>query len=216
MDMEKNFYGYGGGKEMVEKPAGRTLMGGGKPLIGVLDKTKSAESFGDQLEQAYAQIQAEAGLKAADAKMPGEGMTATMYATEPVKAVLELDDEMRQKFEAVQGAWQKLRDDPPAESAPNRGAALFKDAARTINGERQSMYGNPENSFDLIAQRWQQYLYCRFGFCGVLRAHDVAFLMADFKMARQCVQDKRDNLVDAGGYLGILDDLLQAEVDDDE
>lgn len=91
-----------------------------------------------------------------------------------------------------------------------RGNKLFIDASDIINGERQDTYGNPENNFAAIAARWSQFLKAR-GFMpasGVdLTAKDVAFMMVDFKMARQCSSPKRDNLIDAAGYLGILDDL---------
>jgi hypothetical protein len=40
-----------------------------------------------------------------------------------------------------------------------------------------------------------------------LGAKDVALMMVDFKLARQCGSPKRDNLVDLVGYAGILDDL---------
>jgi len=91
-----------------------------------------------------------------------------------------------------------------------RGDRLFDDASSTINGARQTTYGNPEDSFRMIAERWNQFLKCRYGFERELTAEDIAFMMADFKMARECNQHKRDNLVDASGYLGITDDLVAA------
>ncbi len=92
-----------------------------------------------------------------------------------------------------------------------RGEKLFKDAENTINGERQTQYGDPEESFDFIAVRWSQRLKARYGVEFALDRRDVAFMMADFKMAREVYQGKRDNLVDATGYLGILDDMLKLE-----
>lgn len=91
-----------------------------------------------------------------------------------------------------------------------RGEKLFKDASTNINGARQTTYGNPEDSFQMIAERWNQFLKCRYEFAHELTAEDIAFMMADFKMARECNQHKRDNLVDASGYLGITDDLVAA------
>lgn len=89
-----------------------------------------------------------------------------------------------------------------------RGEALFTEASATINGARQDQYGNPEDSFALIAERWSQYLEGKYRFSNELTSDDVAFMMADLKMARECTQHKRDNLVDAVGYLGIRDDML--------
>jgi len=93
----------------------------------------------------------------------------------------------------------------------DRGECLFNDAKRVINGERQDQYGNPEDAFPDIAARWNQYLRQRLKINADLDAADVTFMLADFKMARECHQRKRDNLVDAVGYLGITDDLLPPE-----
>ena len=93
-----------------------------------------------------------------------------------------------------------------------RGKALFDAASNIINGERQTQYGNPEDSFTWIAQRWNQYLKGRYGATFELNAEDATFMMADFKMARECNQRKPDNVVDAVGYLGINYDMIQGAV----
>lgn len=92
-----------------------------------------------------------------------------------------------------------------------RGKVLFDAASSVINGERQTSYGNPEDSFEWIAQRWNQYLQGRFGAQFKLTAEDTTFMMADFKMARECNQHKADNLVDAAGYLGINHDIASTD-----
>lgn len=92
-----------------------------------------------------------------------------------------------------------------------RGEKLFDDARKIINGERQDQYGNPENSFPLIAERWTQRLQIRHGLNEELSAEDVAFMMVDFKLVREMIQRKRDNTVDAAGYLGIYDDLVEGK-----
>jgi len=88
-----------------------------------------------------------------------------------------------------------------------RGEKLFNEASKKINGERQTQYGSPENSFSFIAVRWNQYIRGRFNIEIELKDVDIAFMMADFKMARECYQGKRDNTIDAVGYLGIHDDM---------
>ena len=93
-----------------------------------------------------------------------------------------------------------------------RGKALFDAAGNIINGERQIQYGDPEDSFTWIAQRWNQYLKGRYGATFELNAEDTTFMMADFKMARECNQRKPDNVVDAVGYLGINYDMTQGAV----
>ena len=42
-----------------------------------------------------------------------------------------------------------------------RGAAL-EHAIDVINGERQDAYGNPEQSFDVIAKFWTTYIQAKF------------------------------------------------------
>ena len=89
-----------------------------------------------------------------------------------------------------------------------RGEKLFKDASNTINGERQDMYGAPEDSFVVISDLWETYLCRRKNLENIIISpSDVAFMMVLYKVARQMNQDKRDNLVDIVGYAGILDDI---------
>lgn len=89
----------------------------------------------------------------------------------------------------------------PKSSAPARGAVL-EEARKVINGERQDSYGNPEDSFYDIALLWGWYLG------RTLASKDVALMMALLKFAREKHQGKRDNIVDACGYLGIYGDLV--------
>jgi hypothetical protein len=79
--------------------------------------------------------------------------------------------------------------------------SVLTEALAVINGERQDHYGAPENSFDLIAKLWSAYMG------NPITPKDVAMLMALFKIAREYNQHKRDNLVDAAGYIGIAGDL---------
>ena len=81
-----------------------------------------------------------------------------------------------------------------------RGTVLDK-AKEVINGERQDVYGAPEDSFQVIADFWSTYL------CMKLTSKDIALMMTLFKIAREQHQHKEDNLVDAAGYLGIAGDM---------
>lgn len=97
-----------------------------------------------------------------------------------------------------------------------RGKKLFDAASAIINGERQTSYGDPEDSFTWIAQRWTQYLKGRYGVSFDLLPEDATFMMADFKMARECNQHKRDNIEDAVGYMGINYDMTDGEPNGDQ
>lgn len=81
---------------------------------------------------------------------------------------------------------------------------ILTEAKKIINGKRVDTYGEPENSFPFIADSWNLYLKMRFGDHPVyLDAKDVTIMMVHFKLCREAVQGKRDNLRDAAGYLGI-------------
>ena len=90
---------------------------------------------------------------------------------------------------------------------------VLKMARKVINGERQDSYGNPEDSFESIAEFWNTYLDMKAldpEYMGIT-AKDVALMMALFKVAREANQGKQDNLVDAAGYIGIAGDMDQIE-----
>ena len=79
-----------------------------------------------------------------------------------------------------------------------RGRAICEDALCTINGERQDSYGNPEDSFGMIASMWSAYLGIE------VMASEVAHMMCLLKIARERGgKGKRDNLVDLIGYAAL-------------
>ncbi len=91
----------------------------------------------------------------------------------------------------------------------DRGTVL-DDAKTVINGDRQDTYGNPEDSFTLIAAYWAVYLSKKLGGMIPIDPKDVTLMMTLFKIAREQHQGKRDNLVDAAGYIGIAGDMYNA------
>ena len=91
----------------------------------------------------------------------------------------------------------------------SRGLILL-DALETINGARQDTYGNPEDSFYLIAQLWSAYLRDKLKL--PIHKHDVAMLMTLFKTARiKKGVDHIDSYVDACGYLAIAAGMVGAD-----
>ena len=89
-----------------------------------------------------------------------------------------------------------------------RGECLDK-AKETINGERQDICGNPENSFQLIAEFWNTYLTARQAGESILiiSKKDVMHMMVLLKMARAMGQKYHsDNYIDAAGYIALADD----------
>ena len=94
----------------------------------------------------------------------------------------------------------------PTRHDRNRGSVL-SEAINVINGDRQDVYGSPEDSFKLIAHYWNIYLQHMNKQIYAVEAKDVAIMMTLFKIAREANQHKRDNIVDAAGYLGIYADM---------
>lgn len=91
----------------------------------------------------------------------------------------------------------------------------LKEANEVINGDRQDSYGNPEDSFSLIAKYWDTYVSKLYGLSAikekvqVLKPLDIAHMMRLFKIARMQGQKPcRDNYIDCAGYSAIAADRL--------
>ena len=101
------------------------------------------------------------------------------------------------------------RDENGAEKGRGR---ILQEAHDIINGQRQTEYGNPEDSFRDIAFAWNWWIGERIGGMTVITAADVAMMMTLFKAAREkCGAGKKDNIRDACGYLGLYWDLMEEE-----
>lgn len=74
---------------------------------------------------------------------------------------------------------------------------ILDEAAKCVTVDRNTQYGEPEDSFKTIAAMWTVYLDGR----SVISAADVAAMMVLFKTARiSGGQAKTDNWVDIAGY----------------
>lgn len=78
---------------------------------------------------------------------------------------------------------------------------ILLEAHALINAERQESYGAPVESFCRTARLWSAYLGHS------VTAKDVAACMALLKLSREAHQHKRDNLLDAAGYIGLAADM---------
>ena len=81
--------------------------------------------------------------------------------------------------------------------------SVLDEAKDITDGNRQQDYGSPEDNFTHIAKYWEEYLSHK-GLYFQLGAKDVAMMMVLMKIARQDNKHKRDNIVDAVGYLRCL------------
>ena len=82
---------------------------------------------------------------------------------------------------------------------------ILEEAESIIYGDREQTYGKPGVNLERIAGQWALYLQQKFGAEANLTAEDVCWMMVDLKKCRQMNADKRDNLVDAAGYLALIE-----------
>jgi len=92
-----------------------------------------------------------------------------------------------------------------------RGYDVLMDALRVINGDRQDAYGNPEDSFGIIADLWSSYVKGLIAHCEDVDEFwfgkkDVALMMSLLKVARILGGGgNHDSYVDGIGYLALAE-----------
>lgn len=93
--------------------------------------------------------------------------------------------------------------------AEQKRAEILDAAKLCVVGDRDSQYGSPKGSFEEIAQRWSHYLTKQIKQIIILDEHDVAVMMAEFKISRIMTSKGKseDSYVDACGYLAIAGEL---------
>lgn len=82
--------------------------------------------------------------------------------------------------------------------------SILEEAQTIIWGDREQMYGAPDLNLRRIARMWESYMEGR-GFKVTFSPEDVCWMMVLLKAARQMNAPKRDNLVDACGYIGLIE-----------
>lgn len=85
---------------------------------------------------------------------------------------------------------------------------LLIQAHAVINGERKKTYGDGTNGMQGVAEQWWLYLNQKYGIEFRLSPEDVCWMMADLKKYRQMHKSKRDNVLDAAGYIGLIEQVL--------
>jgi hypothetical protein len=87
------------------------------------------------------------------------------------------------------------------ENTMTKRTEILQEADGLINGERQSHYGTPHESFLAISEMWSAYL----GFH--MSPSDVCHMMALLKIARLRNGPHHDSSVDACGYMALGGEL---------
>jgi len=81
--------------------------------------------------------------------------------------------------------------------------SVFSEADEIVNGDREQTYGHPAKNLHATALMWKAHIEAKYDIVVPLDAFDVAWMMANLKQCRQMHMHKRDNLVDAIGYIGL-------------
>jgi hypothetical protein len=87
---------------------------------------------------------------------------------------------------------------------------ILETADSHITIDRAATHGDAEDSFTAIAGGWNWWLSIRAD--GELDSHDIAVMMAIFKIARIAGNPLHaDNYIDAAGYLAIAGEIAGAD-----
>lgn len=113
------------------------------------------------------------------------------------------------RYQAVHqdGYDQAIKDYSKDHGGKTLAGRLLLDAAKTVSGDRQDLYGRPERNFDVMAELISTYLTAKIdeiidGDRIKITATDVSALMILFKVARVARMPHRDNWLDIAGYAG--------------
>lgn len=97
-------------------------------------------------------------------------------------------------------------------------SSILAKAEEIVTGDREKTYGSPRKNLDTIAAYWTAHLKARNILTPLssLTFEDVALMMAALKLARLANDPTHeDSLVDACGYLRLLDRCQQNLKDSD-
>jgi len=81
---------------------------------------------------------------------------------------------------------------------------LMAEAWDLTTRDRHNQYGSAEDAFRAYGHVWTGLLAHKLKDGAVIDATDVCLMMAGLKLAREVRNSKRDNVVDAHGYLSLL------------
>ena len=86
-------------------------------------------------------------------------------------------------------------------SIPTTPESILMEAERLVNGPRQVDYKHPRHDYDCTADMWSAMIEKRYGVQIDLTADFCCLMMAAMKLSREVGKPKRDNRVDAAGYI---------------
>jgi Domain of unknown function (DUF6378) len=108
-----------------------------------------------------------------------------------------------------QGVTSTAENEIPVLNEAVRKETVCEEANRIVYGDREKTYDHPSRNFDRTVQMWNGYLRAKYEEHAIdLDSHDVAWMMALLKLAREIHTHKRDNVVDAIGYIACVEKMI--------
>lgn len=86
--------------------------------------------------------------------------------------------------------------------------SILQEAEKLVNGDRQAAYGHPHVDYTCTADLWRALILRRYGFDIPITPDFACLMMVAVKLSREAGKPKRDNLVDAAGYLACAEKCL--------
>lgn len=122
----------------------------------------------------------------------------------------DITDEVLNELDKL--ASENAPDDIYKDSKMHTRKTILSEAERVICNDRQDQYGNAEDSFKLIADFWNLYLYKKIDDTNPITPYDVARMMTLLKLARSMSNPMhQDNDIDICGYTAIAAELAYEE-----
>lgn len=87
---------------------------------------------------------------------------------------------------------------------------VLTEAEQIIYGDREQTYGDPGINLSRISALWETYLVEKYRKEINISSEDVSWMMVLLKIAREMNKSKRDNLVDACGYIALIERVKNA------
>jgi len=88
---------------------------------------------------------------------------------------------------------------------------VLQEAQALVYGDREEAYSPPQRDYAKTAKIWTGILLEKLRPGVEITAEEAVLMMAGMKISREVFRHKRDNLVDAAGYIACAERIVEAE-----